>query len=275
MSGLFTRINKLYLFIPLWITINTAIGTLVSFFFSITFDYPFVTLFLLSQVWTHLISTFATLTGYLLGYRYGRMSFARAIPLTVMGTLLATSLSSMLCYLLTSHVFRVELFQTFREYVIYLGVPILIINIIITLTASTIERLKVERLQMADEMRQLKLSKNSRPRKITFMDRGDHHVLDPSVIVYLSSHGRKTCLHTNEGDHEFSKLMKDIEAKLPPETFVRIHKQYIINAEYISKLQYYSGGRYIVFLGDDEKTTLPVSRNSVQMLKARIGIDTK
>ncbi len=33
-------------------------------------------------------------------------------------------------------------------------------------------------------------------------------------LIYLSSHGKKTTLHTTEKDYEINQLLKDIEKKL-------------------------------------------------------------
>ena len=91
-------------------------------------------------------------------------------------------------------------------------------------------------------------------------------------IVYLSSHGRKTLIHTEYKDYETGQLLKEIERKLPREDFIRIHKRFIVNLKYISRLQYYQGGRYLLYLKDEDENTLPVGPTYTNVLKEKLGI---
>lgn len=91
-------------------------------------------------------------------------------------------------------------------------------------------------------------------------------------IIYISSHGKHTVVHTEEKDFDSATLMKDIESKLIPDMFMRIHKQYIINIYYITKLKSSSGGRYIAILKDSDENALPVGRIFMQPLKKKLEV---
>ncbi|TGK29044.1 DNA-binding response regulator [Leptospira gomenensis] len=102
-----------------------------------------------------------------------------------------------------------------------------------------------------------------------FRESGILHRISLSKLLYLTANGKKCILHSTEKDHETPKLLGDMEAELPADRFVRIHKKYILNLEYISGMKSNAGGGYEVFLNDDDETVLPVGREYVSNLKGR------
>ncbi len=85
-------------------------------------------------------------------------------------------------------------------------------------------------------------------------------------IIYISSTGKKTVLHTTVRDEIISLMLKDLKIKLPS-TFVRIHKQYIINTAYLSSVTHIGSGRYEAVLNDTDDTRLVVSRSFIADLR--------
>lgn len=71
-------------------------------------------------------------------------------------------------------------------------------------------------------------------------------------IIYFSSNGRSSVLHKQDEDLEIPILMKDVISKLPPDIFMRIHKQFIVNLNHVSHLKYRSSGSYFAILKDDQ-----------------------
>lgn len=92
-------------------------------------------------------------------------------------------------------------------------------------------------------------------------------------IVYLSSSGKRTVIHTIKGDYVTGKLLGDIEQKLPQKTFLRVHKSYVINLRRLSHIQHMARGDYIAYMDDGEDSQVPVSRNHAAQLKRLIGLD--
>ena len=96
---------------------------------------------------------------------------------------------------------------------------------------------------------------------------GENHYLIPfSEIIYLSSNGKSTAIHTTDRDFESARLIKELEAKLPG-NFARIHKQYVLNLDFALSLRYRTGGGYTVLLRDSDETSLPAGRQYAQRLK--------
>ena len=93
------------------------------------------------------------------------------------------------------------------------------------------------------------------------------HFLAYNQIVYISSSGKHSIVHTGTDEVHTLHLIKELESRLPPEQFQRIHKQYIVNLNYISRIEYFIGGSYILHLKDRENSSLPVGRKYAENLK--------
>jgi two-component system response regulator LytT len=107
---------------------------------------------------------------------------------------------------------------------------------------------------------------------LSFKEHENHYILAYEDIIYLSSHARHTVIHTEKRDFETALLLKNIEQRLPENLFIRIHKQYVVNLKHVSHFQYFIGGQYVVYLLDEDKTTLPVGRSFASVLKERLII---
>lgn len=106
---------------------------------------------------------------------------------------------------------------------------------------------------------------NEKKEKNTFMhitihEGEDHHILPAKEIIFLSADDKHTIVHTESRNYRISKLLAEVEKKMPSKHFMRIHRSHIINTDYISRAQYLIGGRYQVFLNDEDETSLTVSR---------------
>lgn len=66
--------------------------------------------------------------------------------------------------------------------------------------------------------------------------------------------------------------IEELERRLDPRKFVRIHRGIILNLDYLHELHAWFGGRMQARLKDEKTTQLTVSRDRVRELKARLGI---
>ncbi|MDY6935248.1 MAG: LytTR family DNA-binding domain-containing protein [Spirochaetota bacterium] len=105
-----------------------------------------------------------------------------------------------------------------------------------------------------------------------FKENENHYILPFDEIIYLSSHASHTIVNTEERSFETAQLLKEIGKKLPENLFVRIHKQYIVNLQFVSHIQYVIGGQYMVYLKDENETTLPVGRKFATTFKEKLKI---
>ncbi|MBN2079745.1 MAG: response regulator transcription factor [Spirochaetes bacterium] len=107
---------------------------------------------------------------------------------------------------------------------------------------------------------------------LNFREGGRRHILPCRDIMYVTSHGRKSIIHTGVDDIEISMLLKQIEARVPSETFTRVHKRYLVNIHHIGALEYYIGGQYLLFLKNNDETPIPVGKKYASLLKARLNM---
>jgi hypothetical protein len=88
-------------------------------------------------------------------------------------------------------------------------------------------------------------------------------------IHYVQADGDYVAIHTAEGHWLKEQTMKSMEALLPPDRFVRIHRSCIVNIMRISRIERH-GERQQVILHRGEK--IKVSAARYQMLKQRLGL---
>lgn len=100
------------------------------------------------------------------------------------------------------------------------------------------------------------LPKPSRPHTLCLKSYSDFRYLDTSEILYLKADNNTTEFIMKNGSVTNAfKTLKTFEDQLP-ENFVRIHQSYIVNTDYISRINY---GKNICSLKDESKQ-LPFSK---------------
>ena len=111
-------------------------------------------------------------------------------------------------------------------------------------------------------------------------------VLDVARITHFFSKDKLTFAVANGREHAIDQTLAELEEKLDPRRFVRIHRATIVNVAFIGELypgvdafrhaqgppSEARGGGVLVRLKDDGKTELSVSRDRVRHLKERLGI---
>ena len=66
--------------------------------------------------------------------------------------------------------------------------------------------------------------------------------------------------------------LADLEAKLDPAKFLRIHRAALLNLDHVGEIQPWPGGRLLVRLKDSARTDLEVARDRVRALKEALGL---
>ena len=120
----------------------------------------------------------------------------------------------------------------------------------------------------------LKSDVNQRRRLKKIPTASGHQVMlvDTDDVLHLHSDGHYTRVVTAEGNRFCNLSISDIEMRLDPEQFMRVHRSHIVNLSAIKALLR-EGGRMVVQLVDGSPT-VPVSRTSSNDLLARLGMTT-
>jgi two-component system, LytTR family, response regulator len=78
-------------------------------------------------------------------------------------------------------------------------------------------------------------------------------------------------LHVGRKSHLLRETMNDLEAKLDPEKFLRIHRSSIVNLDRVKEMHAHFNGDYVVILQDG--TELKLSRSRREQLQSLLKID--
>ncbi|MCP4134594.1 MAG: LytTR family transcriptional regulator [bacterium] len=264
--------------ILLWIGINSLIGMLLAALFSVAMNTPFANLVWPVLLATHCIAIPATLAGYGTGYLFSNKPVWIIIPATTLASGTFAFAGIQLSLLLGSLLSGIIDYQLMTNIMNKMTLPVMILSVLVNTAATIIELYKYNRMLLVKSLNEMenKIARietlAKRESGLSFKEKDSFYEVEYDDIIYLSSSGKKSLVHTEERDYEISELMKEVEEKLPEELFIRIHKQYIINRSYVTRMQYYKGGRYILYLNDEDENVLPVGGIYTTLLKESLGM---
>ncbi|MBN8210187.1 response regulator transcription factor [Bacillus sp. NTK071] len=107
--------------------------------------------------------------------------------------------------------------------------------------------------------------------KLSIEIEGDIHYLDPSDILYVFRDDKVSRIITRSSAYEVKTTLKELESRLSPHSFFRIHKGYVVNLQYVTRLTPWFNGAYQLEL-EGVKDKLSVSRNYVKPLRAKLEL---
>ncbi|MFA6851453.1 MAG: LytTR family DNA-binding domain-containing protein [Selenomonadaceae bacterium] len=96
--------------------------------------------------------------------------------------------------------------------------------------------------------------------------------VDQQDIMFAYVKTKDVFIHTKMGNYPLSLNMSELSVLLQAENFLRVHRQYIVNINYIAKIVPWFHGAYVLHIKDCESIEIPVSRAHVQELRTVLGI---
>ncbi|HEU4768979.1 MAG TPA: LytTR family DNA-binding domain-containing protein [Pyrinomonadaceae bacterium] len=135
--------------------------------------------------------------------------------------------------------------------------------------AREINRLSKRLLALLDERERL----SSTPQKnyltrVMIKSSGRVLLLKIDEIDFIEADGNYVKLHVGRKSHLLREKMHDLEERLDPARFVRIHRSLIVNLDRIKEMHPHFNGDYIVVLEDGRQ--LRLSRTRRENLEARL-----
>jgi two-component system LytT family response regulator len=97
-------------------------------------------------------------------------------------------------------------------------------------------------------------------------------VVDLRRVTHLFARDKLTFAATPDRDYVVDLTIAELETRLNPARFVRIHRGVILNLDHLLDLHADFGGRMVARLNNAGTTELPVSRDRVRALKVRLGL---
>lgn len=81
----------------------------------------------------------------------------------------------------------------------------------------------------------------SAPIYICFNSLGSTIKIELSDILYFEIYGHRVIIHKTDGtSSDIRGTLKDIESQLPPATFIRPHRSYLVNFRFVTEIDHYS-----------------------------------
>jgi len=96
-------------------------------------------------------------------------------------------------------------------------------------------------------------------------------ILELAGVTHFFAQEKLTYAAAEGKNHVVDHTISDLELKLDPRHFFRIHRSTLLNLAWVKELDAWFGGRALVRLKDAKATELQVSRERVQELKKRLG----
>jgi two-component system LytT family response regulator len=97
-------------------------------------------------------------------------------------------------------------------------------------------------------------------------------LVDVQKVTHFVSEDRYSYACTQTGRYLVNRSLSDLEKRLDPASFVRIHRSAIVNLHFVEHLSRWFAGRMHVRLRDTARTELTVGRTSVSKLRAALGL---
>jgi two-component system LytT family response regulator len=96
--------------------------------------------------------------------------------------------------------------------------------------------------------------------------------IDLEQVTHFFASDKLTYAATAAKNHAVDYTIQELEQKLDPGRFVRVHRASLVNVAYVQELHSWFAGKMMVRLKDPKRTEIAVSRDRVRELKQRLGI---
>jgi len=96
--------------------------------------------------------------------------------------------------------------------------------------------------------------------------------LDLDQVTHFIAHDKLTYAVVNGHRHSVDQSIAELERRLDPARFLRIHRSALVNVDWIQEINSWFAGKVILSLKDPQHTQIPVARDRVRSLKASLGI---
>lgn len=96
--------------------------------------------------------------------------------------------------------------------------------------------------------------------------------VDVRDVCFFSTEGDTVFLHTANDHLPTRYTLQGLERQLPPGTFLRCHRSYLVNLSAVREIVPFYNGTFVLRIRDRGHTRVPVSRGRVGALRQRFGL---
>jgi two-component system LytT family response regulator len=97
-------------------------------------------------------------------------------------------------------------------------------------------------------------------------------LVDVARVTHIAARDRATYAVTPEKEYLLDQTIAELERKLDPGRFLRIHRSTLVNLAWVAEIHAHLGGRLLLRLKGNGRMELEVARDRVRALKERLGL---
>jgi two-component system LytT family response regulator len=110
----------------------------------------------------------------------------------------------------------------------------------------------------------------AKPGKLAIATHDGAALVNPGDVTHATFDGALVTVHTADRSILTDDTLQDLEAKLPPGPFERVHRRAIVNLDHVDRLESVDSGGYVACLSTGKR--VDVSRQSARRLRRRLGL---
>ena len=96
--------------------------------------------------------------------------------------------------------------------------------------------------------------------------------LDLDTVTHFIAKDKLTFAVAAGRQHAVDQTIAELERRLDPNRFLRVHRAALVNIDWIHEVNSWFAGKVVLSLKDPQRTQIPVARDRVKILKARLDI---
>jgi two-component system, LytTR family, response regulator len=96
--------------------------------------------------------------------------------------------------------------------------------------------------------------------------------VDVARVTHIYAKEKLTFAATEKKTYVLDQTIAELETKLDPRKFVRIHRSTMVNTDWVHELYTFFAGRLLIRLKDEKQTELQVARDRTRELKEALGL---
>jgi two-component system, LytTR family, response regulator len=97
-------------------------------------------------------------------------------------------------------------------------------------------------------------------------------LIDLRDVTYFEAKDKYVFLHVGGREYAVDHTVADLEQRLNPQKFVRVHRSIIVNIDHVKEVQKWFGGKRRLVLDDDKASEIVVSKTMAPNLEAVISL---
>lgn len=109
-------------------------------------------------------------------------------------------------------------------------------------------------------------------RKIPVVAGGGTELIDQEQVHYVQAEGDYSRVHTFDRSYLATASLRELEAALPADRFLRIHRSYLVNLAKVASVRRAGADRLRLALDDATRTELDVARRQAPKVRAALKL---